>query len=533
MSETSAKVSKIRKWSPIWIVPIITALIGIFLIFSHIANRGHQITIITHNADWINAGKTTIKSRNVNVGIVESVELSPEYDHVILNCVVDKNMGSLLKEDSVFWVVSPQIDKTGISGLGTILSGAYIELKPGTGEPAEHKPTYHLLNSPPALSIDTPGITIILNSSQTSILSIGTPVYFKGYTVGRIESADFNLLKQNMRYRVFIESPYDSLVTSNVRFWESSSIDLTISATGMELNLPTLASIIEGGITFGLPEGVPAGTPAKKYDEYELFDNYKSIHDFRYSKYREYIMFFDSSINGLESGAPVEFRGIRIGTVTHSPYVPENLAGLDELVYQIPVLIRIEPERIINDPDYDLDEIDKFLTNQPVKASLKLTNLLTGLLFVDLDIYPQTSSVKNLRKVYGYSSIPTIPGEFQRLQTTLFETIEQMGPAFAEMEQGLKEIRIFFEALNEGTAPKELKKLNSELQLTLVELQKMVRSFQSGSEIHTEALNDLRQLDKVLKELQPILKTLNEKSNSLVFEADHAKDIEPKAGGGK
>lgn len=127
----TAKVEKIKRWSPVWIVPIVTALIGAWILFYHYSHQGPEVTLITTTAEGIEGGKTTIKSRNVDVGKVESVTLSDDLQQVIIKARLNTGMEKMLRGDSVFWVVKPQIGREGISGLGTLLSGAYIQLQPG------------------------------------------------------------------------------------------------------------------------------------------------------------------------------------------------------------------------------------------------------------------------------------------------------------------------------------------------------------------------------------------------------------------
>ncbi|MDU2734659.1 MAG: MlaD family protein, partial [Mixta calida] len=151
-----AKVEQIKRWSPVWIVPIVTVLIGAWILFYHFSHQGPEVTLITTNAEGIEGGKTAIKSRSVDVGVVESAVLTDDLHHVEIKARLNAGMEKLLHEDSVFWVVKPQVGREGITGLGTLLSGAYIELQPGSkGEKPNH---YQLLDAPPLAPPDAKGI---------------------------------------------------------------------------------------------------------------------------------------------------------------------------------------------------------------------------------------------------------------------------------------------------------------------------------------------------------------------------------------
>jgi len=179
-----AEIEKIRRWSPVWIIPIVTILIGAWILFYHFSHLGQEVSLVTYNAEGIQAGKTKIKSRNVDVGMVEKVFLSRDLNHVIIKARLYKGMENLLRKDSVFWVIKPEIGRAGVSGLSTLLSGAYIELRPGIkGAPSKK---FELLTAPPLASPDAKGIRILLYNDQDRQINPGDPVLFRGYRVGSV-----------------------------------------------------------------------------------------------------------------------------------------------------------------------------------------------------------------------------------------------------------------------------------------------------------------------------------------------------------
>ncbi len=200
-----AKVDQIKRWSPVWIVPIVTLLIGGWILFYHFSHQGPEVTLITESAEGIEAGKTTIKSRSVNVGVVESAVLTDDLHHVEIKARLNSGMEKLLHSDSVFWVVKPQVGREGITGLGTLLSGAYIELQPGTKkDPLDQ---YTLLDAPPLAPPDAKGIRITLDSKKAGQLNAGDPVLFRGYRVGTVETSSFDTDKRMMTYQLFVAAP--------------------------------------------------------------------------------------------------------------------------------------------------------------------------------------------------------------------------------------------------------------------------------------------------------------------------------------
>ncbi|QTF08125.1 intermembrane transport protein PqiB [Brenneria izadpanahii] len=535
-----ADVETIKRWSPVWIVPIVTVLIGAWILFYHFSHLGPQVTLVTSSAEGIEAGKTTIKSRSVDVGIVESVELSSDLHRVEIKARLHDDMDRLLKEDSAFWVVKPQVGRSGISGLGTLLSGAYIELQPGSHE--AEKREFTLLDTPPLASPDAKGIRITLDSEQAGQLNAGDPVLFRGYRVGSVEASEFDPKERKMRYQLFISAPYDSLVTTNVRFWKESGVSFDMSAQGMRVEMGSLATLFSGGVSFDVPSGWEPGNPAEAMAAYRLFDDQRSIQDSLYTEYKEYLMFFSDSIRGLQPGAPVEFRGIRLGTVAQVPFFTKDLKQNIDRDYRIPVLIRIEPDRFDKNLGSNFNFEEHLEKSRPLglRAALKTANILTGALYVDLDFYPKEKVNQKLMTVDGYPVLPTVGGGLSQIQQKLMSVLDKINElplnpmvneatqTLAESQATLREMQKTLASLNQITSSKAMQDLPQDMQKTLLELNRSMKGFQPGSPAYNKMVADMQRLDQVLRELQPVLRTLNEKSNALVFEASGSEDPQPK-----
>lgn len=535
-----AKVQKVKNWSPVWIFPIVTALIGAWVLFYHYSHQGPQVTLITTNAEGIEGGKTTIKSRSVDVGIVESATLTDDLTHVEIKARLNSGMEKLLHKDSVFWVVKPQVGREGISGLGTLLSGAYIELQPGNkGSKLEN---YQLLDSPPLAPPDAKGIRVILDSKKAGQLSPGDPVLFRGYRVGSVETSTFDAQKRTISYQLFINAPNDRLVTSNVRFWKDSGIAVDLTSAGMRVEMGSLSTLFGGGVSFDVPEGLEQGQPVEQLASFNLYDDQKSIQDSLYTDHIDYLMFFKDSIRGLQPGAPLEFRGIRLGTVSKVPFFSPNMRQVFNNDYRIPVLVRIEPERLKAQlgEDTDVGAHLEQLLKRGLRGSLKTGNLVTGALYVDLDFYPKEPPITGVREFNGYQIIPTVSGGLAQIQQRLMEAldkinnlplnpmIEQATNTLSESQRTMKHLQTTLDNMNKITSSQSMQDLPADMQNTLRELNRSMQGFQPGSAAYNKMVADMQRLDQVLRELQPVLKTLNDKSNALVFEAKDKKDPEPK-----
>lgn len=535
-----AKVDQIKRWSPVWIIPLVTVLIGAWILFYHFSHQGPEVTLITTNAEGIEGGKTAIKSRSVDVGVVESAVLTDDLHHVEIKARLNAGMEKLLHGDSAFWVVKPQVGREGITGLGTLLSGAYIELQPGSkGEKPEQ---YKLLDSPPLAPPDAKGIRIVLDSTKAGQLNPGDPVLFRGYRVGSVETSSFDADKRAMQYQLFVAAPYDRLVTSNVRFWKDSGIAVDMSASGMRVEMGSLTTLFSGGVSFDVPDGWELGVPAENKAEYHLYDDQRSIQDSLYTTHLDFLMFFSDSIRGLQPGAPVEFRGIRLGTVAQAPY---NVPGWNQLLntdYRIPVLVRIEPDRFVNrlGGDFDIRQHLRDGKKRGLRASLKTGNLLSGSLYIDLDFYDNAPQYKGLEKVAGLEIIPTVSGGLSQIQQKLMDALDKINNlplnpminqatgTLKESQRTLRELQKTLDNVNKITASPSMQQLPQDMQQTLRELNRSMKGLQPGSPAYNKLVGDMQRLDQVLRELQPVLKTLNQKSNALVFEAKPGEDPQPK-----
>ncbi|WP_077999224.1 intermembrane transport protein PqiB [Edwardsiella tarda] len=536
----TAQIERIKRWSPVWIIPILTALIGAWIIFYHFSHQGPEVTLITQNAEGIVAGKTAIKSRSVDVGTVESVTLSDNLDQVMVKARLQSGMEKLLRKDSTFWVVKPQIGREGISGLGTLLSGAYIELQPGSTDSEQRE--FKLLDQPPLAPPDAKGIRIMLASDKAGQLNPGDPVLFRGLRVGSVETSGFDTKARKITYQLFIAAPYDTLVTENVRFWVDSGISFDVSAQGMRVQMGSLATLLSGGVSFDVPQGLAPGKEVANMSDYVLYDNQNSIQDSLYTEHFDMLMFFADSIRGLQVGAPVEFRGIRLGTVAEVPFFVKGLNQRLDADYRIPVLVHIEPERVDTNmgPDFDLRKHLLAIRHGGLRAALKSSNLLTGALYIDLDFYPNAKPWKGPDVIDGIPLMPTVSGGLAQLQQKVTAVLDKFNALPLEpmvksatatlktSQETMRKTQETLDALNGILSSKAMQSLPADLRQSLIELNRTIKGIQPGSPAYNQMVGDLQHLDQVLRELQPVLRTLNEKSNALVFEAPAGKDPHPK-----
>ncbi|MDN5939561.1 MAG: MlaD family protein, partial [Salinisphaera sp.] len=213
-TQATAERRRIRLWlSPVWLIPLIAILVGAWLFYQNILHRGALVVLELQSADGLHAGRTEVKVRSVVVGRVEDLRLTEDYSGAIAEVRMEPGTAGLLVKDSLFWVVKPRIGLRGVSGLGTLWSGAYLQLRPGTSDqPASH---FRVLEHPPVVPAGAHGLSIALFSTESTSLNIGDPVVYQGRQVGQIAAAEFVPGRMQMRYRAFVRAPFDQLITNN------------------------------------------------------------------------------------------------------------------------------------------------------------------------------------------------------------------------------------------------------------------------------------------------------------------------------
>ncbi|OCG37667.1 intermembrane transport protein PqiB [Gilliamella sp. Gris1-4] len=542
-SSKLAKIIKIRAISAIWIIPIVTAIVGLWIIYSHYADRGTSFTLLAKDASGIVAGKTVIKNRSVDVGIVDEVTLSDDYQQVVIKGRIYNDMAPLLKNDSIFWVVKPEIGRDGVTGLGTILSGVYIELAAGNDTHSFQNKPFVLSDAPPLSDPSIKGIRLNLESEQNGVIPRGASIMFHGYRVGNVETSEFDVESRKMKYQIFITKPYDVLVTQNVRFWKEGGINLTLSSRGASLDVPSLDVLMSGGISFDLPEGSKLGAPAEQNAVYTLYEDKKSIQDSQYTEYKEFLIMLSDSISGLTEGVPVEYHGIRLGTVSKVPfYTAEMLDKTSILNKRVPILIRIEPDRLSELVDEKIDIAALIMKEQKngLRASLKTSNMFTGALYIDLDFYPELKNKYDpqLAKQFGYDTIEATSTGIAQIQAKIMQLLDNfnnlpLNNTLSQFNQSLASSEQLMKSLNQIMASKEMQNMPKDLQKTLRSLNETMKELQPGSELNNQMKESLQKVQQMMDELTPLLNTLNDKSNALIFSAPAKKDQEPKAKGKK
>lgn len=528
-----------QRWNIVWVVPILALLIGAWMIYRNVSSQGPVARVRFDTADGIAAGKTEVRCRSVRVGMVKEVKLAEDLKSVLTYLELTPDSQNLLRRGTRFWVVRPRVSTTDISGLGTLLTGAYIELDPG---PPENQPWkfFKGRETPPATSRNVPGRRLILTAEQAGSLIAGSPVFYRGFEVGRIENRSLDIERQRVTYEAYIQAEYSSLVTEHTRFWNTSGIDISAGADGFKVRTPSFQAMVSGGATFGVPNGVTVGSPVKDGSVFTLFANEDEARNSDFNPTSKFILLFNQSVRGLVKGAPVEFRGIPIGRVADISF--EFLQSPDDS--RIPVLVEIDPSRLHRESELDTEASDKEFLEEAVKrglrASLKTGSLLTGALFVDLDYYKDPIP-DEMATAGEFMTIPTISSGLAQLESKLTaildkiqalpleDTMQKIGSVADEARVTLKEIETTSAAARKTLDSAEFAKLPQDLRKTLTSLEKSVSSVGPDGAIQGDLLRTMDELRATLRSLTALSNGLDDKPSAFIFGRDSTGNPLPKA----
>ena len=538
-----AKVTSTKSISRIWIIPILVVVVGGWMVYQQWKNQGPLITIELQSATGIEVNKTPIKVRDLDVGQVKKITLKPNLDGVLVTARIDANASHLLTDKSEFWVVAPRISFSEVSGLNTLLSGSYIAM--AANDSGKEQLNFIALERPPVTPAGTPGLHVILQSDDEFAYKPGDPIIYKGFKVGEFEDAVFNIEERVVYYDAFIEAPYHKLVTENTRFWDVSGVKLKLESSGVKMESGSLETLLANGITFGVPEGVQIGEQVVENAFFTIYGDIATASNARYKLTAEYVLLVDESVRGLTVGAPVEYRGIEIGNVTAINSFPAVEGNILERDYPIPVIINIYPGKVRQpDTEEGLNAIKQTIRNwlrKDLRATLRMGNVLTGGLFVDLQHVSKPDDSDEIAVLNGYEVIPTVSNEFTQITQkadAILDKINQLplGDMVSNVLLAVEDMKLAAQSVETASDDFDLlienvdtELLNTNLNQVLISLDSLLKNYSEGGLSQSEIKETVDTMQDTMRNLQPLLLKLNQSPNSLIFTDSNSSGIEPKA----
>jgi len=532
LNDLPAAVPAATRWGRIplvWILPAIVVIVGAGVVIHEKLAQGTSIEITFLNAEGLEANKTKIRYKNVEIGEVSDIRVSDDRKTVIVTADIHRNAKEYLVTDTRFWVVRPRISSGGISGLGTLVSGEYISID--VGHSPEKRDHFTGLDSPPIVTSDLPGREFILRAEDLGSLGIGSSVFYRRLEAGQVIGYTLDPGGAGVTIKIFINAPFDAFVTGATRFWQASGVDMSVSSDGVRLRTESLTSILEGGIAFqSLPKGPT--TPAAVDTSFTLYGDQDRAMRPVEVEIRAFVLYFHNSLRGLSEGAPVDLRGITVGEVRslNVEYDPKDGT------LSFPVEIELYPQRLRGRPRHpvpstgaveDSEAASRTLVDNLVahglRAELKTGNLLTGQKFVALDIHGDAPQ----EKVHWASQpaiFPTISSGLDDLQDSVGSIARKLNKVpfdqlsfrlmntMASLEQTLKSANQLLQNVDLNLAP--------QVSETLTEAREALKNAKEvlgqDSPLQSDLGSTLMQVSRAAKSISALVDYLERHPESLL-----------------
>ena len=509
------RIVEVRRWhlSLVWLVPAVAIAIAASMLVRTVFLAGPRIEIEFASADGVEAGKTEVRYKEVIVGRVASVSLRDDRKRVVAVVQLDRAATAFAVEDTTFWVVRPRIGVGGVSGLGTLLSGSYIAVDAGIA--TETRTAFVGLEAPPFVLRGEPGSVFVLRADDLGSLDVGSPVFYRRARVGRVVGYTLDPVRDEVEIRMFIEAPFNKLVTREMRFWNASGIDLTVNASGLTLNTQTLASVLAGGLAFEMPPGATKGPRAPENTVFKLYNDRRTALAPPDGQAVTIRMIFDSTVRGLSEGAAIDLLGIDIGKVRSVAlqYDGQRKRFPVEVVAEVyPLRLGSVRTALLRDGGGDDADVLRRLIANGLRAQLRTGNLLTGQLYIALDYLPGATRPVAAAGA-GIVAMPTAPGTLSELQPQIAEIVQKVSKIpFDAIGRDLQT------ALSKTSAA--IGQLTPEAQKSLAEVQRTLTRAQASLEGLDRNVTDpnasvQRNLEDMLLELQRTSRSLRVLSDYL------------------
>ncbi len=543
-----AHVERKSQFSLIWLLPVIAVLVGAYLAYTTLSERGPEIVITFNSADGLVAAQTKVRHKAVDLGTVQSIRLAPDMSHVIVSVRMNRESAPYLTDQARFWVVRPRLSVSNISGLETLLSGAYIELDPGQKTETSQR-EFVGLEDPPGVRSDEPGRTFVLQAPRIGSLGTGSPVFYRDIVVGEV--LGYKLPEGNgpITVNVFVRAPYDQWVRNGTRFWNASGVNVELGAQGIHMELESIQAVISGGIAFSTPAESRDSAIAAVNAQFPLYNDEAAAQSASYTQRLDFVSYFESSAAGLAVGAPVQVFGVTVGRVTgvRLEFDPATAKA------RVRVAFEIQPERLQavkkDAPTQTPEDITRHLVANGMRVELETSSYLTGSLVVSL-AFPPHPDPAEIGHEGNAIVLPSLGGGLAGLTSSLSDVARKLdempfaeiganansllaslntvvgGPetkqALGSIAATMKEVQGLGKHTDTGLAPllKRLPQISADLQQTVAKTNRLVgsvdASYGGDSQFQRELERMLAQLNETARSVRLLADFLDRHPEALI-----------------
>jgi paraquat-inducible protein B len=244
-----AKIARSQMSRLLWLIPLAAALLCAWYLCQDFLFAGPVITIYFENVDGLQERNSLIQYRGEKIGEIESLQLTPDRRHVAVQARLDADAGNLARQGSLFWIVRPEFKPGSVSGLGTLVSGNYINLQPGEGARTNH---FTGAEAEPIAPVT--GLDVLLRAPKLGSLQLRSPVFYREIQVGEVVSCRLSDDAREVVIHARIDGEYAPLVRLNSKFWNAGGINIHVGLfSGASISAESAQTLISGGIAFATP----------------------------------------------------------------------------------------------------------------------------------------------------------------------------------------------------------------------------------------------------------------------------------------
>jgi len=515
------EVEQPKRWLPslVWLIPLLAAMIGLTLVAKTLLDQGPTVTVSFRSADGLEPGKTRVKYKDVDIGLVKSISLGKDLSKVLVTIDMSKEAKRFTAADTRFWVVKPRIGASGVSGLNTLLSGSYIGVDAGKSE--DTTDAFTGLEKPPQVTRDEKGTIYMLHGESLGSIDVGSPIFYRRIQVGQVTGYDLEEKGRGVKMSVFVTAPYDQYVGKNTRWWHASGVDVRLDSSGFKVNTQSLAAVLVGGIAFESISGQKPAAVASPGTDFALAADQASALREPDGVAVTTVLYFDQSLRGLSPGAPVDFRGIVLGEVrsvgVEFDPVKKN--------FRMPVTVDMYPARlgrsfartVAEDQERSAGtQVLDRLVSRGLRGQLRTGNLLTGQLYVALDFFPNAPAAR-VDTTQEIVELPTVPNSLDELQTQISSIARKLDKVPFEdigknLRDTLKSADVLMKRLDAQVVP-EMKETLAAARKTFSEADQLL---QKDSPVQSDLREALQQLTQTLQSLNALSDYLERHPESLI-----------------
>jgi len=511
-----------------WILPLAAVLFALWVIWQSYSQRGILVEITFDNAGGVTAGETRVRRNDVDVGRVESVRLADNLNSVVVSVRLDPLVSPYLDDNTRFWIVNARINTTEISGLGTLLSGSYIEVD-WDDLSGERSTEFVGLKEPPLTERGTPGLRLTLAAEEAGYIYVGSPVFLRQIEVGRVERRRLSNDATQVLFDIFIEAPHHNSVYPDTRFFGVSGVEGKVGAEGASVRIESMSALFTGGIAFENPPEITNTTPvASNGKNFRLFDSRSEARDSIFDgledqRYR-FIAEFEGSVKGLRPDATIEYNGLKVGRVDAvSVTLPTGTGDAGSAL----VTMQFQPARL-GFPNITQDEwYEKAasLVANGMRVQLASGNLLTGALIVKLVSKPNLSAEQINFDAKPYPSLPVIASNVEAVTEdveTLVRNLSELpfDTLMNSATQLLNDARTLVASPDVASLPAQLASSMDSLSRASADLPDMVTALTSASQNANEVLEGLSPDSEIYIELSAAARELRIAAKSIAAFAE-------------